>query len=47
MLAFCIGAGLMLAAGIVAGFLAINAEGRSLEDIAPPLSSVDRGSASD
>ncbi|WP_331771855.1 MFS transporter (plasmid) [Embleya sp. NBC_00888] len=46
-LAFCIGAGLMLAAGIVAGFLAINAEGRSLEDIAPPLSSVDRGSASD
>ncbi|MEU0939078.1 MFS transporter [Embleya sp. NPDC005971] len=45
-LAFCIGAGLMLAAGIVAGFLAVDAERRSLEDIAPPLSSVDRNSTS-
>ncbi len=45
-LAFCIGAGLMLAAGIVAGFLAIDAERHSLEDIAPPLSSVDRDAAS-
>ncbi|MFE3264275.1 MFS transporter [Streptomyces sp. NPDC059215] len=37
-LAFQIGAGLMCAAGLVAAFLAVNAEGRSLEDIATPLS---------
>ncbi|WP_375231963.1 MFS transporter [Streptomyces sp. NWU339] len=37
-LAFQIGAGLMCAAGIVAVFLAVNAERRSLEDIAAPLS---------
>ncbi|MGQ4513320.1 MFS transporter [Streptomyces sp. DW26H14] len=37
-LAFCIGAALMLAAGLVAVFLAVPAEGRSLEDIATPLS---------
>ncbi|WP_055692921.1 MFS transporter [Streptomyces prasinopilosus] len=37
-LAFQIGAGLMCAAGIVAAFLAVNAERRSLEDIATPLS---------
>ncbi|MGW4670488.1 MFS transporter [Streptomyces sp. NPDC004324] len=37
-LAFQIGAGLMCAAGLVAVFLAVNAEGRSLEDIATPLS---------
>ncbi|MEW1604076.1 MFS transporter [Streptomyces sp. NPDC093808] len=37
-LAFQIGAGLMVAAGIVAVFLAVNAERRSLEDIATPLS---------
>lgn len=37
-LAFQIGAGLMCAAGLVAAFLAVNAEGRSLEDIAAPLS---------
>ncbi|MFG2834032.1 MFS transporter [Streptomyces zaomyceticus] len=37
-LAFQIGAGLMCAAGIVAAFLAVKAERRSLEDIAEPLS---------
>ncbi|MFD7703585.1 MFS transporter [Streptomyces caelestis] len=37
-LAFQIGAGLMCAAGLVAAFLAVKAEGRSLEDIASPLS---------
>ncbi|MFE4622370.1 MFS transporter [Streptomyces mirabilis] len=39
-LAFQIGAGLMCAAGLVAAFLAVNAERRSLEDIAAPLSTV-------
>ncbi|MGD1217502.1 MULTISPECIES: MFS transporter [Streptomyces] len=37
-LAFRIGATLMCAAGLVAAFLAVNAERRSLEDIATPLS---------
>jgi MFS family permease len=37
-LAFQIGAALMCAAGLVAAFLAIKAERRSLEDIATPLS---------
>ncbi|WP_329171890.1 MFS transporter [Streptomyces sp. NBC_01477] len=36
--AFVIGASLMCAAGIVAAFLAVKAAGRSLEDIATPLS---------
>ncbi|MGC5341820.1 MFS transporter [Streptomyces sp. DT24] len=40
-LAFCIGAGLMTAAGLVALFFAVAAEGRSLEDIATPLSTRD------
>lgn len=44
-LAFRIGAGLMCAAGIVAAFLAVNAERRSLEDIAKPLSAVASASA--
>ncbi|MEU6479005.1 MFS transporter [Streptomyces sp. NPDC047017] len=39
-LAFCIGAALMCAAGLVAAFLAVNAERRSLEDIAKPLTAV-------
>ncbi|MGV9451128.1 MFS transporter [Streptomyces sp. NPDC003635] len=39
-LAFQIGAGLMCAAGLVAAFLAVRAERRSLEDIATPLSAV-------
>jgi MFS family permease len=37
-LAFCIGATLMVAGGLVAWFFAVAAEGRSLEDIATPLS---------
>ncbi|WP_225847156.1 MFS transporter [Streptomyces sp. HPF1205] len=37
-LAFVIGASLMCAAGLVAAFLAVDAEQRSLEDIAAPLS---------
>jgi MFS family permease len=41
-LAFCIGAALMVAAGLVAAFLAVRAERRSLEDIAAPLTSVPR-----
>ena len=40
-LAFRIGAGLMCAAGLVAAFLAVAAERRSLEDIAEPLSAED------
>ncbi|MEU9134491.1 MFS transporter [Streptomyces sp. NPDC048404] len=39
-LAFQIGASLMCAAGLVAVFLAVKAERRSLEDIAAPLSTV-------
>ncbi|MFI8292242.1 MFS transporter [Streptomyces sp. ms191] len=37
-IAFCIGAALMVLAGLVAVFFAVAAEGRSLEDIATPLS---------
>ncbi|GGZ81783.1 MFS transporter [Streptomyces subrutilus] len=37
-IAFCIGASLMVAAGVVAVFFAVAAEGRSLEQIATPLS---------
>ncbi|MGV9877639.1 MFS transporter, partial [Streptomyces cellulosae] len=40
-LAFQIGAGLMAAAGVVAALLAVNAERRSLEDIAAPLSAAE------
>ena len=36
-LAFAIGAGLMIAAGLVASVLGVNAEQKSLEDIATPL----------
>lgn len=36
--AFCIGAALMVAAGVVAVLFAVDAEGKSLEDIARPLS---------
>jgi MFS family permease len=37
---YLLGGGLMVVASIVAGFLAGNAERRSLEDVAPPLSAV-------
>src|SRR5690242_17218621 len=40
-LAFTIGAVLMLAAGVVAAVLAVDAEQQSLEDIAPPLTAED------
>ncbi|MGW7264766.1 MFS transporter [Streptomyces sp. NPDC054842] len=46
-LAFQIGAGLMCAAGLVAVFLAVNAERRSLEDIATPLSATENKQTSD
>lgn len=44
-LAFAIGAGLMLAAGIVAIFFSVDAEGKSLEDIAKPLTAEDDDAA--
>jgi MFS family permease len=37
---YLLGGVLMVAASVVAGFLAANAERRSLEDVAPPLSAV-------
>jgi MFS family permease len=37
---YLIGAGLMIAAGIVAAFMAVPAEGRALEDIASPYTAV-------
>jgi MFS family permease len=43
--AFAIGATIMLAAGVVAAFLAVNAERKSLEDIAAPLTSAAAGAA--
>ncbi|MEW1612599.1 MULTISPECIES: MFS transporter [unclassified Streptomyces] len=42
-LAFCVGAALMVAAGVVAVFFAVAAEQKSLEDIATPLSARDAG----
>jgi MFS family permease len=44
-IAFVIGASLMCAAGVVAAFLAVDAERRSLEDIAAPLTAADRSEA--
>ncbi|MFB8119549.1 MFS transporter [Streptomyces sp. NPDC055962] len=44
-LAFCIGAALMVAAGLVAFFFAVAAEGQSLEDIATPLSAQEKENA--
>jgi MFS family permease len=40
---YLIGAGAMILGGLVAAFLAVNAEGKSLEDIAQPLSVVRAG----
>ncbi|WP_083974104.1 MFS transporter [Kitasatospora mediocidica] len=42
-LAFCIGAALMVAAGLVEAAIGVRAEGRSLEDLAAPLSSAAPG----
>ncbi|MFJ4681583.1 MULTISPECIES: MFS transporter [unclassified Kitasatospora] len=44
-LAFCIGAALMTAAGLVEAFLGVRAERRSLESLAAPLSQVERADA--
>lgn len=44
-LAFAIGAALMTVAGVVAIFTAVSAEGRSLEDIARPLTAEDADAA--
>ena len=38
---YFLGAGLVIAGGIVAAFLGVKAEGRSLEDIAKPLTAED------
>jgi hypothetical protein len=38
---YYIGAGLMIAAGLVAMFLAVDAEQQSLEDVAEPLTAQD------
>ena len=43
-LAFCIGASLMILAGLVEIFLGVKAERRGLEDIAQPLTAADAGS---
>jgi hypothetical protein len=40
MLGYWLGGGLMLGAAIVAAVLGVDAARRSLEDVAPPLSSV-------
>ncbi|MCU1676699.1 MAG: arabinose efflux permease family protein [Frankiales bacterium] len=40
MAGYLIGAGVMIFGGVIAAFLAVDAEGRSLEDIAAPLSAV-------
>jgi MFS family permease len=37
---YMLGAGLMILGGVVAFFLAVNAEGKSLEDVTPPLSMI-------
>jgi MFS family permease len=39
---YLLGGALMVGAAVVAGILAISAERRALEDVAPPLSSVAR-----
>ncbi|MFC8224883.1 MFS transporter [Streptomyces sp. NPDC057287] len=44
-LAFCIGAALMVAGGLVALVFAVDAEGKSLEDIATPLSAQEKEGA--
>jgi MFS family permease len=43
---FMIGAGVMIAGGVVEVFLGISAEGQSLEDLALPISAVKRGQPS-
>lgn len=45
-LGYFIGAALMVGGGIVEAFLGVRAEGRSLEEIATPLTAEDAGGAS-
>jgi MFS family permease len=40
---YYLGAGLMIAAGVIAAFLAVKAEQQSLEDVAAPLTAQDAG----
>jgi hypothetical protein len=39
---YLLGAAMMIAGGLIARFLAVDAEGKSLEDIAIPLGAADR-----
>ena len=39
-LGYLLGAGVMIGGGLVAWFLAVDAEGKSLEDVASPLAAV-------
>ena len=41
-LGYLLGAGVMILGGVIAWFLGVNAEGRSLEEVATPLSAVNR-----
>ena len=41
---YLLGAGAMILGGVVAAFLAVNAEGKSLEDVATPLSVIGKPS---
>ena len=43
---YLIGAGVMMLGGVVELFLGVAAEGKSLEDVASPLSAVDHGPSS-
>jgi hypothetical protein len=46
-LAFCVGAALMIAAGLVEIFLGVKAERQSLEDIAQPLTATEASGTAD
>jgi MFS family permease len=43
---YLLGAGVMIAGGLIAAFLGVDAEGKSLEDVALPLSAIDRAARS-
>jgi MFS family permease len=43
---YLLGAGVMILGGLIAAFLGVNAEGKSLEDVALPLSAIDRAARS-
>ncbi|MDT5347371.1 MAG: hypothetical protein QOH91_658, partial [Mycobacterium sp.] len=42
-LGYLLGAGVMMAGGLIAWFLAVDAEGKSLEDVATPLAAAGAG----